>query len=73
MRTLLEETGQIIGNPEMIQFGARQKNLFDPPYIVGNSQRLQNLGWAPQYSLHEGLEKTVESYRSQFDQRSLSK
>lgn len=73
MRTLLEETGQIIGNPEMIQFGARQKNLFDPPYIVGNSHRLQNLGWAPQYSLHEGLERTVESYRRQFDQRSLSK
>jgi nucleoside-diphosphate-sugar epimerase len=72
MRTLLETTAQIVGTPDKIQFGSRPKNLFDPPYIVGNSQRLQNLGWSPQYSLLEGLREMVTWCRNNQDLGSSS-
>lgn len=63
MRQLLEMTADIVGRPEGIVFGARPKNLFDPPSVVGNASRLRALGWTPARSLRQGLEDTVAWWR----------
>jgi nucleoside-diphosphate-sugar epimerase len=65
MRQLLELTAEIVGRPDGIVFGARAKNLFDPPSVVGNASRLRAIGWTPAHSLRHGLEDTVAWWRNE--------
>lgn len=60
MNSLLKNVGEILGKTELINFGERRPNEFDPPYVVGLNHRLVSLGWKPMFSLDEGLRDTIK-------------
>lgn len=37
----------------------------EPPHIVADTERLRSLGWAPRYTLREGLRDTVDWWRAE--------
>lgn len=63
VRSLLEAIGEILGNGQLIRFGALEPRGFEPPFLCGDNRRLRELGWAPAYSLHEGLQQTFAWWR----------
>jgi len=63
MRQLMEIIGEITGQLDLIQFGALPYRVWEPMFICGDSQRLKALGWAPRYSLRDGLRQTVGWWR----------
>lgn len=63
IRNLMETVGQIIGTPELIEFGALPYREWDPPFICGDNHRLRDLGWTPEYGLTDGLGSTVSWWR----------
>ena len=65
MRELLETIAQEIGHPHAIRYGATAKHGFDPPYVVGDSTRLLQLGWRPRHTLQTGLQQTIRWWHEQ--------
>jgi UDP-glucuronate decarboxylase len=63
VRTLVEALGEITGRMDLVNFGGRRENLVDPPYVCANNSRLRQIGWAPRFDLHRGLEDTVDWWR----------
>ena len=59
MRSLMETIGEIIGGKELIRFGAIPYRQWEPMFICGDNHKLKSLGWAPRYTLREGLEHTI--------------
>jgi UDP-glucuronate decarboxylase len=57
---LLETIGNLIGRPELIQFGAQPSRAWEPPFICGGSGRLKGLGWKPNHALVDGLRQTCQ-------------
>jgi nucleoside-diphosphate-sugar epimerase len=61
IRTVVEILGAITGLPEQIMLGAVQQREGDPARICADVSSLRAAtGWSPQYSLEEGLRRTVE-------------
>ncbi len=59
------QIGQMIGRPDLIRLGARPTPADDPPFLVASVQRLQHeVGWQPTYSLAQGIETTIDWWRS---------
>lgn len=61
---LLKTIGDILGRPDLIHLGSVPYREWEPMFICGNNQRLRNLGWQPRFPLREGLEQTINSWRS---------
>jgi nucleoside-diphosphate-sugar epimerase len=59
VRQLMETVGDLLGRPDLLRFGAVPYRDWEPRFICGDNQRLRGLGWAPQYTLREGLAETV--------------
>lgn len=65
IRELVNEIAECAGRPNLIQFGAIPSPVDDPPLLVGDSRRLQNVtNWRRTFSCREGIEHTVAAYRS---------
>jgi len=60
IRQLLELIGSLIGNSDLIKFGALSYRDWDPPFICGDNRRLKALGWKPRYTLNQGLQKSIQ-------------
>ena len=61
---LAQRIGAMMGHPELIQLGAREAPAGEPAILVPDVARLRDqLGWRPQFSLDEGLERTIEWWR----------
>jgi nucleoside-diphosphate-sugar epimerase len=56
--------GEMIGRPELIQFGALPSRAREPHEIVADVSRLQSLGWMPSHSVRDGLERTIQWWRA---------
>jgi nucleoside-diphosphate-sugar epimerase len=67
LRQVMETIGEIVGNDELIRFGAIPYRDWDPPFICGDNRRLREAGgWTPKYpTLRSGLEATVAWWRMQ--------
>jgi nucleoside-diphosphate-sugar epimerase len=64
LRDLVELTAEIVGRPDLPRFGEVVPPPDDPPLLVADVTRLRDeVGWSPRYSLPEGLEVTVDSWR----------
>lgn len=61
---LLSKIGYYLGRPHLLQFdGGRSAG--GPPAFWANTDRLKNeVGWTPRYDLNQGLEQTIEWWRS---------
>ena len=65
-RDIVARLGAILGRPELIMSGALPYNESDPMFICANNHRLkENTGWAPRYTLEQGLRQTVDWYRAE--------
>lgn len=58
---VLETIGRLLGRPNLVAFGTRAYNDFDPPFTCGDNSRLRRLGWSPHYDLASGLADLVAS------------
>ncbi|MFH0882216.1 MAG: NAD(P)-dependent oxidoreductase [bacterium] len=61
VRQIVETIGRLTGRGELIELGAYQPRVDDPPMVVADNGRLREAtGWLPQYDLESGLAETVE-------------
>ena len=64
IRTLVFTIAESIGVPDLIAFGAIAAPLNDPPLLIPNVSRLRDeVGWAPRWTLTDGLADTVDWWR----------
>jgi nucleoside-diphosphate-sugar epimerase len=61
VRQLLETIARLLARPELVEFGARPYNDFDPPFMCGDNTRLRTLEWSPRHDLASGLADLVAS------------
>jgi len=66
VRGIMETIGQLVGRPDLIDYGALPYREWEPRFICGDNSRLQSLGWSASYTLPEGLRQTVASLRQGF-------
>ena len=59
MRQLMENIEEIVGEKDLIHFGAIPYRQWEPMFICGDNHKLKSLGWSPRYTLHEGLEQVA--------------
>jgi nucleoside-diphosphate-sugar epimerase len=65
IREVVTTIGALTGRPELIRLGEGPPRADDPPVLVGDIGRLRSqVGWAPRIGLEEGLEQTVEWWRT---------
>jgi nucleoside-diphosphate-sugar epimerase len=69
MRILMEQIGRLVGRPELIRFGVRPQNDWDPPEVVGENGRMRSTGWSPRIGLDNGLRTTVAWWQEQERER----
>jgi nucleoside-diphosphate-sugar epimerase len=68
LRDLIGTTAELIGRPDLIQFGARPQKPGEPACLVADVRRLrQEIGYCPTYDLETGLAQTIEWYRQHID------
>jgi nucleoside-diphosphate-sugar epimerase len=59
VRCLMETIGGLLSRTQLIEFGKIPYRGWEPPFICGDPQRLQALGWRPQIPLRYGLRQTI--------------
>jgi nucleoside-diphosphate-sugar epimerase len=64
VRNVAETIGEIVGRPDLLEFGALPENPKDPPCVCADISKLAGTGWSPRYSLKTGLEDTVKRHRA---------
>ena len=65
IREIASLVGDQLGRSELLRFGAIPPRPWDPPSLVGSSAKLRALGWAPRYSLDQGVAHTIDWWRQQ--------
>jgi CDP-paratose synthetase len=60
LREFVEMVHQLSSSKTKLKFGAVPMRAGDAPICVANTQRMQQLGWSPTYSLQEGITKTIQ-------------
>lgn len=61
---LMETVAAHIQGGGAIQFGALPYREWEPRFICGDNRRLRATGWAPRYSLRDGLKQTLEWWQA---------
>jgi len=65
VREVVATIAELVERPDSVDFGAVTSRSWDPPVLAGDNARLVgHTGWAPSYSLRDGLAKTIEWWRS---------
>ena len=65
LKDIIYHIADMLDARQLVQLGVRPAN-HEPPMIVADVQRLrQEVGWKPQYSLVDGLAKTIQWWQSQ--------
>ena len=62
VRQVVATIADLIGRPDLVQFGALPCRSWEPPMICGDNARLRSLGWQPRYSLEEGLSDAIREH-----------
>jgi nucleoside-diphosphate-sugar epimerase len=66
LREIVETIGEITERSDLLRFGEVVPPADDPQLIVADTERLRSeVPWQPSHSLKEGLELTVDWWRSQ--------
>lgn len=73
LRAIAERTGELLGRPELLRFGAIPAAPTDTPLVVGDVARLsRDLDWTPVYSLDDGLSRTIDWWRRQLVEEGMA-
>jgi len=65
LRDLIGEAARQIGRPELVKLGARPAAAHEPPIILADMRKTQQvLGWSPKLDLEAGVRQTIEWYRA---------
>jgi nucleoside-diphosphate-sugar epimerase len=62
LRRLVERIGELVGRPELIDFGAVGLRPGEPECLAGSNAKLRSLGWRPRYGLDDGLRSYLEPF-----------
>jgi nucleoside-diphosphate-sugar epimerase len=66
VREIVLALGEITGRPDLIELGALEQAPGDPPVVVADNGLLtEACGWAPAFTLEQGLRQTVGWWRAQ--------
>jgi nucleoside-diphosphate-sugar epimerase len=66
VRDVVSSIGKLLALPELLQYGAVPMQPGEPPLLVADTRRLrEEVGWAPQYGLEDGLAATIIWHKSQ--------
>jgi nucleoside-diphosphate-sugar epimerase len=65
VRSLVERIAELMEVKDGAEFGVLPVNPADPPLVIADTRKLhEELGWAPRWSLDEGLLDTIEWWRA---------
>lgn len=65
LSAVVDAIARIIGRPDLVQLGARPAAPDDPPRLAASARILHDtIGFRPRFGLEDGLEETVEWWRS---------
>lgn len=64
LQDLLFMIQRLTGSASEIRFGAKSGNSLEPHVLSADTSAMRGLGWAPLYSLEEGLQATIRSATS---------
>lgn len=59
VRDLITTAAEVLGAPDLIRLGARERPADDPGRILANTDRLTYLGFRPRYDLAEGMADAI--------------
>jgi dTDP-6-deoxy-L-talose 4-dehydrogenase (NAD+) len=59
LRRVLETVADLVGDRNLLRFGARPHRPNETMFLAGESTRLRALGWTPRFSLRDGLEDAL--------------
>ncbi|MBP9707004.1 MAG: NAD(P)-dependent oxidoreductase [Oligoflexales bacterium] len=62
VKDILLNAQNLMKKQNLIKLGSLATRAWDPPYLVGNNQRLKSLGWSPQWNLTRGLLETIDCF-----------
>lgn len=64
VRDLVTTTAELVGRPDLVQFGAKVPRPGEPDRLVADVTRLNTeIGFRPKFDLQSGLVRTIEWYR----------
>jgi nucleoside-diphosphate-sugar epimerase len=64
VRGLVSQIAEIVGRADLVRFGALPGRDDEPSEIVADTRTLRSIGFEVRYSLRQGLERSVEWWRS---------
>ena len=65
LKEIVTRAGTLLGRPELIRLGAIPAAPTDTPLVVADTSRAaQRLSWHPQVGLDEGLQRTIDWWRT---------
>lgn len=65
LKNIISKLGRWLNEEHLIKLGAVPTSPGEAPLVVANVNRLsEEVGWSPQYSLKEGLKKTIDWWKS---------
>jgi UDP-glucose 4-epimerase len=67
IRTIVQQLARLIGGGADADFGALPDRPLEPTRLAKTAETLAGIGWKPQVSLQEGLERTVNWYRRELE------
>jgi nucleoside-diphosphate-sugar epimerase len=74
IREMVELVAMVAGDVSLVRLGALPARDGDPPELVADVRRLQGeVGWAPQLTLREGVEYSVEWWRRCYERKGPSR
>ncbi len=64
VRDIVLQLGEIVGRSDLIELGALEPAVGDPPVVVGDNRLLvEACDWAPAFTLERGLRETVDWWK----------
>jgi nucleoside-diphosphate-sugar epimerase len=63
IRQIAGTIGELMGRPELLNFGAIAYRPDEPLDVLADNTKLRSTGWSPRYDLVTGLRETIEWWR----------
>src|SRR5215472_9990755 len=67
IRDLVQQLTSLFDDTGAVNFGALQDRPLEPTRAAKTAETFARVGWKPQVSLRDGLERTVKWYRGEFE------